>query len=433
MHRSSTAAVLKMELAPWDLYCLSICYIQEGLVFCNPRISDEEFKKTLVNHLKTSLSRTLDFFPPLAGRLGATESDDGTSSFFVDCNNAGAEFTQAIAPGVSVSDILDPIYVPENIVSSFFPMNKICNVEGVSKPLLGVQVTELEDGFFVGCSANHVVVDGYSFWHFLNSWSEISRGSETISKVPVFQRWIPESIKLPIRFPTPFERRNMFGDFDSAPLLQRVFHFSKQNIAKLKSRANSEAGTEKISSLQSLLAHVWRSLLRGRRSSSTNRNPENQEIYFYMPIGTRDRIPLQNSYFGNAIYAAKVAATEDDILHRGLGYTAMKLHGVVAQQTMEQPIKTMEHWAANPTMPPSVGRNSNVCIVSSSPRFDVYGNNFGWGKPIAARSGVGSKFDGRIKVHAAADSDGINVTAYSTKESLEAMANDAEFMEAVTF
>ncbi|XP_073121258.1 protein ENHANCED PSEUDOMONAS SUSCEPTIBILITY 1-like [Henckelia pumila] len=386
------------------------------IVFRNPRISDEEFKKTLVDHLKTSLSRTLNFFPPLAGRLGATESDDGTSSFFVDCNNAGAEFTHAITSGVSVSDILDPIYVPENIVSSFFPMNKICNVEGVSKPLLGVQVTELEDEFFIGCSANHIIVDGYYFWHFLNSWSEISRGSETISKVPVFQRWIPESIKLPIRFPAPFERRNMF-----APLLQRVFHFSKQNIAKLKSRANSEAGTEKISSLQSLLAHVWLSLLRGR------------QIYFYMPIGTRERIPLQNSYFGNAIYAAKFATTEDDILHHGLGYTAMKLHCVVAQQTMEQPIKTMEHWVANATMPPSVGRNSNVCMVSSSPKFDVYGNDFGWGKPSTERNGIGSKFDGRITVFAAANSDGINVAAYSTKETLEAMANDAEFMEAVTF
>ncbi|XP_073121257.1 uncharacterized acetyltransferase At3g50280-like [Henckelia pumila] len=224
----------------------------------------------------------------------------------------------------------------------------------------------------------------------------------------------------------------MFSDFDSASLLHRVFHFSKQNIAKLKSRANSKAGTEKISSLQSLLAHVWRSMLRGRRSSN-NSIIQNQEVYFSMPVGTRDRIPLQNSYFGNAIHGAKVATTEDDILHHGLGYTAMKLHEMVNRQTKEQAIKTMEYLSANSRTTHSFSRNSNICMLSSSPRFYVYGNEFGWGKDIAVRSGIGSKFDGRITVFAAADSNGIDVEVYSTKETLEAMANDAEFIEVVTF
>ncbi|XP_073036361.1 protein ENHANCED PSEUDOMONAS SUSCEPTIBILITY 1-like [Primulina eburnea] len=430
VNNGNAAANSKLELTPWDLMPLLICPIQEGLLFHEYPNLHDQFKKTFVDHLKASLSRTLDFFPPLAGRLKTTKNDDGTSSFFVDCNNAGAEFTHASAPGVSVSDILDPIYVPETVYS-FFTLVNISNLEGVSKPLLGVQVTELEDGFFIGCSMNHALVDGNSFWHFFNSWSEISRGFETISKIPVFERWFPEKINLPIHIP-PLERRNMFSDVDSDQLLQRVFRFSKENIAKLKSRANDEAGTAKISSLQTLLAHIWRSVLRGRRnSSSINQNSENQEIHFFVPVGTRERIPLHNCYFGNASYGAIISSNEDHIFHHGLGYTAMKFHELVSQQTKEQAIKNLEDWAENPTIP-SKRLSNNICVVSNSPRYDVYGNDFGWGKPIAVRSGISLKIDGRITVFPAADPGGIDAEAYLAEETLEAMANDAEFMEAVS-
>ena len=44
------------------------------------------------------------------------------------------------------------------------------------------------------------------------------------------------------------------------------------------------------------------------------------------------------------------------------------------------------------------GITSNALITGSSPRFKVYGNDFGWGRPIAVRSGAGNKFDGRLTV-----------------------------------
>ena len=71
-----------------------------------------------------------------------------------------------------MADILDPIYVP-NIVNSFFLMNSVLNYQGTSKPFLAVQVTELDDGIFIGCTLNHCVVNSSSYWHFFNTWSEI--------------------------------------------------------------------------------------------------------------------------------------------------------------------------------------------------------------------------------------------------------------------
>ncbi|XP_073121255.1 uncharacterized acetyltransferase At3g50280-like [Henckelia pumila] len=175
-----------MELSPWDLQFILQPPLQTGLVYKNPDDETQEFKKTsFIDRLKNTLSRTLDDFPPLSGRIGTEKNkeDDTMICFFIDCNNAGAEFAHAITHGVSVSDIMDPAYVPE-IVSSFFTLKGVFNCD-TCKPLLGVQVTELVDGFFIGITANHAVVDGESFWHFVNSWSEISCGFDAISKPPV--------------------------------------------------------------------------------------------------------------------------------------------------------------------------------------------------------------------------------------------------------
>ncbi|KAL4332414.1 hypothetical protein GQ457_07G000950 [Hibiscus cannabinus] len=107
----------RIELNSWDIRHLQIGYIQKGLVFAMPM----QDKDTLIRHLKTSFSTTLHHFPLLAGRLATTQhEDDDTVSFFIDCNDAGALFIHAGADGVTVSDIVKPVYVP-SVVHSCFP------------------------------------------------------------------------------------------------------------------------------------------------------------------------------------------------------------------------------------------------------------------------------------------------------------------------
>ncbi|PON67157.1 Transferase [Trema orientale] len=162
----------RIEMTPCDLQLLKIHYIQKA--DSSITISTTLTSTTnLVRRLKASLSQTLDLLHPLAGRLAVTENDDKIVSFHVDCNGAGALFVHTVMDGVMVADILEPVIIPDDIVYSFFQLNGVINYEAAfSKlPLLAVQVTELADGFFVGCSMNHVVVDGTSFWNFFNVWS----------------------------------------------------------------------------------------------------------------------------------------------------------------------------------------------------------------------------------------------------------------------
>ncbi|KAM1803736.1 hypothetical protein ACFX12_029688 [Malus domestica] len=152
-------------LAPWDLRLIQIDYIHKGLLF--KKSAETEESNSLIDHLKSTLARTLNIFYPLAGRLALTKNvNDNTGSFFIDCNGDGAEFVHAAADGVKVVDILESVYLADDIVNHLFSMMEAWKYEGVTKPLLAVQVTELVDGIFIGCSINHMVVDGTSLWHF---------------------------------------------------------------------------------------------------------------------------------------------------------------------------------------------------------------------------------------------------------------------------
>ncbi|KAK8347709.1 hypothetical protein V6Z11_A06G035200 [Gossypium hirsutum] len=374
---------LRVELTPWDLQLLLVSPVQKGLLFPKP-----QHENSFINHLKASLSDTLLYFPPLSGRLATTEHDDEKVSFFIDCNNIGALFIHAKANGVTISDIMEPLYVP-SIVHSFFPLNGVKNIEGVSNPFLGVQVTELVDGIFIGITANHSVVDGTSFWHFFNSWSAISRGLIHLPKLLVFQRRFFNSINFPIQF-----------------LNLMVFHFSKQSIVTLKARANAEVGTGtttttnqmvQISSLQALLSHLWQSIIR-------NKNLEpNEDTHYCFIIGGRQRLhDLPQEYFRN----------------------------VIAANTGEDFNKFIETWIASPELL-KISISSRKLITSSSPRFDMYGNNFGWGKPIAVRSGSANKSDGKITLYCGAEEGSIDIEACLSPETLNALGNDEEFMDAI--
>lgn len=157
-------------LTSWDLSVLSTNYIQKGLIFTKPQ---DMPMKTILDKLKHSLSSTLTHFFPLSHRL-VTKKCTNPSSYciFLDSKHgsSGAEFVHAVAE-LTVSDILSPADLPL-FVDSLFLLNGAINHDGHDLPLLAVQVTELVDGIFIGCSFNHAVGDGSSFWHFINTWQK---------------------------------------------------------------------------------------------------------------------------------------------------------------------------------------------------------------------------------------------------------------------
>nr|GME02552.1 uncharacterized acetyltransferase At3g50280-like [Ipomoea batatas] len=420
----------RVELTPWDLQFLQLGPIQKGLLFYNP--TPQQFfnssNSNLIHHLKTTLSSTLDFYPPLAGRFAIVmNEEDNTCSVYVDCNNAGVEFVEAKASGVTVGAILDQSNVNvTQILRSFFTLNGVLNRDGICKPLMGVQITELLDGYFIACTLNHTLGDGASFWNFFHSWAELSRGFHQPSITPIHERWFPGNTLCPIHLPLMSEPARL-----SPPMSfpERILHLSKENIAKLKQKVNSEMGTTttiNISSLQSYMAHLWRSITRARHLDS------NEDVHLFLGIGTRPRVHLPEGYWGNGFYFKKVTLKAGEVVGKGVGWVAWQIKEAVQKQSDEEVMKQYSKWVKSPALVGGEVFSVNTVTMSSSPWFNVYGTDFGWGKPVQVRSGGGNKLDGKVTLFAGCEEGSVDIELSIHPHTLHQLENDSEFLEYVT-
>ncbi|RZC15219.1 hypothetical protein D0Y65_008891 [Glycine soja] len=71
-------------------------------------------------------------------------------------------------------------------------------------------------------------------------------------------------------------------------------------------------------------------------------------------------------------------------------------------------------------------------LFKRSPRFNMYGNEFGMGKGVAVRSGYANKFDGKVKSYSGHKGGGsIDLELCLSPDTMSALESDEEFMSAV--
>ncbi|KAF5933484.1 hypothetical protein HYC85_029655 [Camellia sinensis] len=104
-----------------------------------------------------------------------------------------------------------------------------------------------------------------------------------------------------------------------------VFHFTKEEITKLKAKANAEMNTTTISSLQALLAHLWR-----KRQGFD--------------------LPLAEGYFGNIINGETLRAVAEKVVGKGLGWVTWQMNKAIALQMNDGIRKLYEDWVKNPKL-----------------------------------------------------------------------------------
>ncbi|GKC61346.1 uncharacterized acetyltransferase-like protein [Tanacetum coccineum] len=465
---STNSTLPNLKLSTSDLPMLSCHYIQKGNLF--DHYLQEKPISDIIVHLQESLSTTLSHFPPLAGRL----ITDSNGYVYITCNDSGAQFVHADAKHMSVNDVMSPTHVPD-IVKGFFTFDRMVSYEGHFNPLLAVQVTELSDGLFVGFSVNHAVVDGTSLWNFINTFAEVSKGVKVITKSPCFARdsvlISPAVLKVPAGGPK--------VTFDEhAPLCERVFSFSREAILKLKDRTNNKKkfnrfncngeinavevmGKEtndpiklsdekvtaiignwirnavvstkeqapEISSFQSLSALLWRAVTRARKF------PSSKMTTFRMAVNCRHRLEpkLEPMYFGNAIQSIPTYASAGDVLSHDLKWCAEQLNKNVLSHDDSMVRRSVHNWEQDPRTFPLGNFDGAMLTMGSSPRFPMFDNDFGWGKPVAIRSGKANKFDGKISAFPGREGGGsVDLEVVLSPETMAELELDAEFMQYVT-
>ncbi|KAJ3700022.1 hypothetical protein LUZ61_003727 [Rhynchospora tenuis] len=434
--RPNPEAPRKVDMSSWDLPILGAHYIQKGLLFKHPPdLSVEQ----IIERLRNSLEEALFHFYPLSGRLRVVTCEGGGVTCHVEVGTEGEgegpEFVHAVADGIGIADVVaaDGQDLPE-FLKEFFPLDLAINYDGCTNPLLAIQLTELIDGFFIGCAFNHTIGDGTSFWHFFNAWAEISRciavrKEVVLSRLPVHDKWFiggygEPPIKLPHSSPVEFVVR-----FSPPPLRERMFHFSIESLAKLKARANLECGKGTISTFQALSALMWRCITRARGS------PPEQKTSCRLAIQNRARLhpPLSPNYFGNSLYATGTTTTVEDLLNNNLGWAAWLVHEVVSNHT-DSAIRDVVHtYMKNPIVYNFSFFDIHSIMMGSSPRFDMYGCDFGWGKALAARSGSANKFDGKVSSYPGWEGGGsIDLEVCLLPQYMSALERDEEFLAVVS-
>lgn len=70
----------------------------------------------------------------------------------------------------------------------------------------------------------------------------------------------------------------------------------------------------------------------------------------------------------------------------------------------------------------------NSLSVSNSPMFDGYESEFGWGKPVAVRKGVGNLLGEKITLFAGAKEGSFDAGLCSSVDTLEGLEKEVEFL-----
>lgn len=446
--QKSTLEDLKLSVS--DLPMLSCQYIQKGVLLNLPTFSSQ----LLLSLLKSSLSHTLLHFPPLAGRFFT----DSEGHVFITSNDAGVEFIHADASDVTIDDLLSPVDVPDSFRKFFtYAFDGAISYNGHFHSLLAVQVTELADGVFIGCAVNHAVTDGTSFWNFFNTFAEVCKAGgavKRISRTPDFTRNFFGESKAVLQFP----EGGPNVTFSGGQLRERIFRFSREAILKLKSHANGRnsrrgavdySGTEaeilgkqsndnwknrvdrtvEISSFQSLSAQLWRSVTRARELTTT------VNTTFRMAVNCRHRLEprIDTLYFGNAIQSIPTVASVGEILSRDLSWCAGLLNKNVVAHNDATVRRGVKDWEREPRCFPLGNFDGASITMGSSPRFPMYDNDFGWGRPVAVRSGRANKFDGKISAFPGREGGGsVDLEVCLAPDTMTALEADMEFMQYVT-
>ncbi|CAI0560195.1 unnamed protein product [Linum tenue] len=434
IHANNTQTLLeRIPLAACDLRLILVGTIQKGLLFRSPTDDHPISRQAFIENLKSAFSKALALHYPFAGRFSADEHPDGSATVYIDCNDAGCPFLYAVADGVTVDEALrQPFAVPPApVIWSFFAFPDLKNYHGFTRPLMSIQITELVDGVFLGWTINHAVADGTTHWNFHRIWSSICRGSGDYSP-PVFTRDSSlDAMHKDVR--VPWSRIRDFNE-DSLvvpPLKEGTFHFSRKKIAELKAKAAAElAGSRQISSLQALISHLWRAVTRSR----TDPDPES-EARFVIQVGFRGRFEpkFPAHYFGNAIGGRTVTLKVKDLVAEGsLGHVAAEVNRVVAETTDDKLEEAVENWIKSPDMRGLAEFTEGGLVLSGSPRFDAYGTDFGWGKPVAVRSGCANKYDGKVTVYPGPEPGSMGFEICLSPECFDRLRRDSEFMAAFT-
>ncbi|XP_010547371.1 PREDICTED: shikimate O-hydroxycinnamoyltransferase-like [Tarenaya hassleriana] len=331
--------------------------------------------------LKQSLSQVLVPFYPLAGRLGKDEN----GRIQVECNAKGVMFIVAEAD-CSLDEMLGGKLRPNSKSKLLIPTVDYSN-DISSYPISFSTVTYFKcGGMCLAVSNHHLVADGPSAVHFINSWASMARGRPI--EAPVHDRQSIRGLALTspkfdhLEFDTSAlvsHQKTPPNHIDSSASYLKI---SPDQISTLRNKANAYSDSRKHSVFESLTAHVWRCACKARGLADDQRTV----LLFAANARPRLRPPLPPLSFGNVVQVLACAAFSGEILGETLSFTAARIRKTVDGVDDEYIrsglafLRDNRHVSLGHSGRP-VTKNPNLEMVSWT-QMPLYGMDFGWGNPF---------------------------------------------------
>lgn len=324
----------RLELSDMD-HTMPKVYVQIAEFFQLPEGTDKE---AVVSNLKKGLEFTLSQFPILAGslhmddkngRMWVTKKRDSTVGLHVKTMDGDADDFPSF-------EYLDQRDFPVHLISGHEVLPKSVTEKQLFSPLgdnadddliiSTFQINFIKGGLILANAIHHNCSDGAGCNGFLSTWAASSAAAthgtpfqpidkeslnrERLSAArPSEARWKELDGKFPIfkylGGPPPAPP----ADFKMPTLKIRTWHFPKSATAKLKAEASAKMGDTWISTYDSIMGILWKTITRAKLPL-LNPDLETKTVLAH-GLSTRNKLspPLPESYLGNAVALPRTEPT----------------------------------------------------------------------------------------------------------------------------
>ncbi|OMO54866.1 Transferase [Corchorus olitorius] len=393
----NSATEVSLQLTFADTFWFKIAPVERLFFYQldNSTSTPAYFNSEILPKLKHSLSLSLLHHLPLAGNLKWPSDspkpfilytpNDGVSLTVAETN---ADFDRLSSNGIDEALELHPL-MPQ-LISSYD-----------SASILALQITLFPNkGFCIGITAHHTALDGKTTTMFMKSWAYLCNQENSalpIELTPFFDRNI-------IKDPTGFDLDMLYlnqwltndgsasepeitknktlkisTDEGEAPnLVRATFDIRPEDFKKLRERVllskSSEEEQLHLSKFVLTLAYVATCMIKARVEN-------NRDVLFGFTADCRSRLdpPVPQTYFGNCnTIFTKIVKAADFMDENGFALAVKQVSDMVKKLETRSGVFEGAKEKLTPIF--HIGP-IQLITVAGSPHFDVYGSDFGWGRP----------------------------------------------------
>ncbi|QCE12673.1 shikimate O-hydroxycinnamoyltransferase [Vigna unguiculata] len=390
------------------------------------------FFDTLLPKLKRSLSLALAHFFPLAGHLTwplhsqnpiITYKTGDTVSLTVAESHADFDHLA----GTDLSEAREIHHLLPHLTISHDQAN-----------VLALQVTLFPNsGFSIGITSHHAVLDGKTSTSFIKAWAYLCRDQPEPESPfslppelsPFFDREVvqvhdPNHLEQKFRSDWlrqggPDNRSLVVWDLQVPDDATRgVFHLGRSDIEKLKqivvSKKKGNSSNLRLSTFVLTVGYAWVCRVRAEET-------KNKTVILALNIDCRNRLepPVPATYFGNCVGARLAIAETKELLGEDGFIVAVDAVNESLETLKEGALSGAENWSK--WLHESFKDDVKIVGVAGSPRFDAYGNDFGWGRPKKVEMASIDK-TAAFCLSDSRNGDGVEIGFVSTKEAMHAFA-----------